>query len=389
MFNLSRTFLSSGRAAAFRVKLLCVGLISASAASSQPSPPAFDLDNPALALEAIRQKHDLPGLGAAVVTTDGLQTLAVVGVRKKGETTVVADDDLWHLGSCGKAMTATLIARLVEAGQLRYEQTLGESFPELAPKMEEPLRSVTLLDLLSHRSGLPANFNVLAYRHQADEQSARRKVLLDAMQQPLLSPPGETYHYSNWGYTLAGHVAEQATGQSWEALMREHVFEPLDMTSAGFGGIGTPGELDQPWPHTSNGAPWHSNGPEVDNIPALGPAGRIHMSLEDWAKFAAEHLRGHRGESDYLTRDSFRMLHTARGDGYALGWVVVDRPWAGGRALNHVGDNTLNHANIWLAPEKGFALLLTTNQSTAHRATDEVATGLIIAWLSQNRPQNP
>ncbi|MEM1109369.1 MAG: serine hydrolase domain-containing protein [Planctomycetota bacterium] len=374
-------FKSPKRATPWAFAVVVAALLTTAALGETP---AFDLDQPEAALETIRRQHDLPAIGAAVVTADGLQALATAGVRKRGEAVAVTDDDLWHLGSCGKAMTATLIARLVEAGQLRFEQTLGESFPELAPEMDEALRSVTLLDLLSHRSGLPANFNLLAYANQTDAHQARQQVLRETLKQPLLSPPGEAYLYSNWGYTLAGHIAEQAVGEPWETLMQREVFEPLGITSAGFGGLGTPGKIDQPWPHTPNGTPWHTTGPEIDNVPAMGPAGRIHMNLADWAKFTAEHLKGRRGESDFLNQESFRLLHTARGDDYALGWVVASRPWAGGDALNHVGDNTLNHANAWLAPEKGFAVLIVTNQSTAYAATDQVASGLILAWLAQD-----
>ena len=109
----------------------------------------FDVKNPQPALEAIRLKHKLPGLGAAVVTEEGLQLLSVTGVRKKGEKIEVTDKDLWHLGSCGKALTATMIARLVEGGKLNYQQTMGETFPELDSKMSEQFKKVRLIDLLS------------------------------------------------------------------------------------------------------------------------------------------------------------------------------------------------------------------------------------------------
>ncbi|MEM9418692.1 MAG: serine hydrolase domain-containing protein [Planctomycetota bacterium] len=370
----------------FCLACLVGGLKTTSVAQSQPASAAFDFNEPATALEFIRQQHDLPAMGVAFVTTDGPQSLATAGVRKRGDTTAVTDQDLWHLGSCGKAMTATLIARLVEAGDLRFEQTLGESFPALAQDMDEDLRSVTLFDLLSHRSGLPANFNLVAYLNQTDARQARRQALLDAMQQPLLGTPGETYRYSNWGYTLAGHVAEQATDLAWEELMQREVFGPLGISSAGFGGLGTPGEIDQPWPHFVDGTALPNNGPQMDNVVAMGPAGRIHMNLEDWGKFVAEHLKGHRGESEFLTQESFRILHTTRGDRYALGWVVAPRPWAGGNALNHGGDNTMNHAVVWLAPDKGFAALATVNQSGTHAATDQAVSGLILAWLKQAQP---
>lgn len=341
----------------------------------------FNMKNPRPALEAIRLSHKLPGLGAAIVTDEGLQLLSTTGVRKKGDKAPVTDKDLWHIGSCGKALTATMIARLVEAGKISYEQTVGETFPELDTKMSDPLKAIKLVDLLSHTSGLPANFNLRNYVDEKNAARARRKVLREACDIQLLSDPGEKYLYSNWGYTLAGHMAEKATRKSWEALMQLEVFKPLKMSTAGFGGTGTPGRVDQPWPHAASGVPMPSDGKKMDNLPVMGPAGTMHMSLEDWGKFVSEHLKGHRGQSNYLSQASFQKLHTAVIED-AMGWVPLSRPWAGGNALFHNGDNTMNHAVVWAAPEKGFAVLIVTNQSSASQAADEVASGLLDAWAS-------
>jgi len=219
-----------------------------------------------------------------------------------------------------------------------------------------------------------------AYQNKPDVLAAREKVLVEAMAKPLLSKPGDKFLYSNWGYTLAGRMAEKAAGKSWEALMRAEVFKPLNMSTAGFGGTGSPGKIDQPWPHSASGRAMPRNGIEMDNLPVMGPAGTIHMSLEDWGKFVTEHLKGHRGKSGYLTQASFQKLHTPVRQDYALGWTCLSRPWAGGNALYHNGDNTMNYALVWAAPEKGFAVLVVTNRSSAHQAADEVASSLINAW---------
>jgi hypothetical protein len=69
------------------------------------------------------------------------------------------------------------------------------------------------------------------------------------------------------------------------------------------------------------------------------------------------------------------------GDGttYAMGWLVLDRPWGGGRVLMHNGSNTMWYCVVWMAPEKDFAALIATNQGgdRAARACDEAATLLV------------
>jgi hypothetical protein len=115
----------------------------------------------------------------------------------------------------------------------------------------------------------------------------------------------------------------------------------------------------------------------------MGPAGRIHCSIQDWAKFVLDQLRGARGETALLKPESYQKLQTPPfGGDYALGWIVAKRGWGGGTVLNHGGDNTMNFANVWVAPNKNFAILVCVNQSgdTALRASDE-AVGAMIKLL--------
>jgi CubicO group peptidase (beta-lactamase class C family) len=177
-------------------------------------------------------------------------------------------------------------------------------------------------------------------------------------------------------------MAEQVTGKSWEDLMREELFQPLGMDTAGFGPPGTKDEIDQPWGHTADGKPT-----QFDNPPALGPAGTVHCNLPDWAKFASLHLRGARGAGAFLAPETFGKLHTPIPDNedYAFGWGAVKPPWADGVALTHSGSNSMWLATIWIAPQRNFATLVAVNQGgpAAAQAGDEASRALIHLHLQQ------
>jgi hypothetical protein len=130
----------------------------------------------------------------------------------------------------------------------------------------------------------------------------------------------------------------------------------------------------------------------MDNPPVLSPAGRVHCTIQDWAKFIADQLRGSEGKPALLKSASYQKLHTPPFEGeYALGWLAVERAWGGGMVLNHAGDNTMNFANVWVAPHRDFAVLVCVNQSgqTAFQASDEAVAALITLHTARTRPAEP
>ena len=172
-------------------------------------------------------------------------------------------------------------------------------------------------------------------------------------------------------------MLEQLSGQSWEQLMREHVFEPLGMSSAGFGPPGSADKVDQPRGHTKQ---VHAPGPGADNPAAIGPAGTVHASIGDWAKFAAAHLVGARGADGFLRSETFTHLQTPpAGESYAMGWGRAKRDWAKGDTLSHSGSNTMWYCVVWIAPSVDRVLLVASNAGgdQAVKACDAALQALI------------
>ena len=324
-------------------------------------------------LGPIRDEYHLPGLIGAILIGNRLAASGAIGIRKIGSAQPISFSDQMHLGSCTKAMTATMIGSLVEDGKLSWKSTFRTIFPEIADRFHAQFQGATLSQLLTHRAGLPHDgpwWNLPG----ATPTDKRHALLLSTLARAPLSRPGSTYAYSNVGYALAGLMAEQASGQSWETLMQRRLFEPLGMASAGFGTPGQSGVVTQPWGHHLDGK--NIRPTQNDNAQSLGPAGTVHCSVPDWAKFAALHLAGERGDSEVLKPATLKTLHIPPPScAYAGGWIVADRSWAGGAALNHAGSNTCWYAIIWLAPARNFAVLVATNQGDkqAEQASDRAA----------------
>ena len=344
-------------------------------------------------LETIRAKYNLPALGGAIFNTDGLQEMAVTGVRKRGDTTPATTNDLWHLGSDTKAMTAALAGTFVAEKKLAWDDKIISFFPEIAKDVPETMQTVTVADILRHKAGLMENVDWNAITKGRVSLTLQR---LYAAHEALLYPayaPG-AFHYANTDYVVIGAILEKIGGAPWEDLMRQRIFRPLGMSSAGFGGVGTPGQVDQPWPHDGTGAPMPNNGPTVDNPPVLGPAGIVHCNMTDWSKFLIDQLdqpRNSSGENALLLPEIYQAMQTdptSKGDGYGFGWGICTRDWAGGKALNHAGSNTMNYCDAWLAPGKKFGVLVVCNQGgdAAAKGADEACFMLIQRHEAASKP---
>lgn len=377
--------------------LLCAGLLAALAATlpvRADEPPVFDLN---AQLEPICKRHQLPALAAVIITGERTEARGAVGVRQWGKDAPVTMNDQFHLGSCTKSMTATLIGLLVEQGKLRWETTIAEVFPEFAAKMKPAFRAVTIEQLLQHRGGVTGESwlhgTTFEQMHQlpGTPRQQRLAYVEKALQQAPEAPPGTKFIYSNMGYAIAGAMAERVMNDSWEHLMTERLFHPLHMTTAGFGAMGTPGKLDQPRQHLLAGETHQviEPGPLSDNPSVIGPAGLVHCSLEDWGKYVRLHLQGEEGKDGLLKAKTLQHLHTPQfGGEYADGWGVTDRDWGGGRVWTHAGSNNQNYAVVWMAPKKDFAVLVCTNQGgeEAAKACDEAAAALILLHLQGMKP---
>jgi len=360
---------------------------------SAATPPPSSLNN---LLTPIQTHYNLPALAGCIVTSKGLFAVGAVGVRKYNSDVPVTLDDPFHLGSDTKAMTAFLVALLVEQGKLQWDTPLSQALPQLVAQMQPAYRSVTIRMLLEHRSGFSEESWPLGQTFQSlhhlpgtpmEQRLAYARMILS---DPPVNTAGPTFLYSNRNYALLGVILEQITHTSWETLITQKLFRPLHMNTAGFGAMGTSNRLDAPWQHVlgPEGKPIPiSPGPLSDNPDVIAPAGKVHCSIEDWAKFIRCVLRGMEGHSGLLKATTLQqLLAPSPGSSYAGGWIITDRSWADGRVYTHAGSNTMNFCVAWVAPKRDFAVLIATNigGESAAEACDAAASALIHFYLSSS-----
>lgn len=333
-------------------------------------------------LEEVMDAYGIPALAGVLIQGDEIVEMGAVGICAEGFTENVTTENRWHIGSLTKAMTATLAARLIKQGYLSWDTTIADVFPDFVGVIRPEYEDLRLEELLYHTAGLTADLTETSWRPTIDDDTSpipeqRRKLAAEILELAPEETRG-THLYSNAGYVVVGSMLEEITGRPWEELLVDEVFAPLNMTRSGFGAPGSEGSRDEPWGHQFLGdSNWEAiePGPYAGNFAVAGPSGSVHTTLEDYAKFMATHLAGSQGEEGLVSSESFVKLHTAAdGTDYAMGWGVVQRAWAEGRALQHSGTNRLWLANVWLVPNRNFAMFAVTNAGgdDAFFATDDV-----------------
>lgn len=297
-----------------------------------------------------------PGIIAAIISNEGVIAIASAGVRKVVSGIAFTTNDVVHLGSCGKAMTATMLATLVAEGKLSWDTKIIEAIPELKNRIHTDYHKITLWQLLTHRAGIPKNPTDEGAFSSKEIKKRRLAILEDNFKSPATYEI-DKFHYSNFGYMIAACMAEQITGLSWEVLMKQRLFDPLGMSSAGFGNPNISKSTDQPWGHHKYLWKWWPSESYYEE--AGGPAGEVYCSIADWAKFISLQLTI---ENPILERKYLnKLIEPVSGHYYAGGWGVAEHAWAKGITLNHAGSNEIWYASVLVTPKLDRAFVVATN----------------------------
>jgi CubicO group peptidase (beta-lactamase class C family) len=262
---------------------------------------------------------------------------------------------------------------LVERGEAAWGARLPDLFPDLAREIDPGWSAITVDDLFFSRAGLPANLArvqmVAAFRDERRLREQRTEAVAAALARAPHRPG--RFLYSNLGYIVIGAAIERLTDRPFESALAAHVLEPLGITSAGFGPPasvwGHGGRMLQLGPlglvDLGRGAPADPGRPELDNPPVIAPAGRLHLTLADWARFQRVFLcEG----GDFLRPETVaRLLTPAPGRGYsqAMGWAPARG--LGEASFGQQGSNTFWVATAIIDRARDRTALVVCNEGRA------------------------
>lgn len=312
-------------------------------------------------MERLGEKYRLPGTGIAYLKNGRLSLIETVGIRSIDSRERISSRDRFHLGSQTKAMTAMLVAKLVDQRRISYSSKISEFFPEIT--FHQDNKNTTIEMLLLHQGGFTGAIPQFeSIKDELNRASNIIKARAIAVRQVLSNRPnfipGTQDVYSNVSYLILGHLLEKVYGKTFEEIIARELFVPLNIKSCGF-----KGESFDPVGHIiSRGTlmPYYG-----DNLAIWAPAGNIRCNLEDWSKFVQLQLNLMQKKSNFLSASTIDFLFSSSKSGmnYSLGALYRDsRPWFNEDAFTHTGTNLINYSRVWIFPKSNRAILLVTNR---------------------------
>ncbi len=318
---------------------------------------------------------DVPGVAIVIVEDGAIAHLSGVGVRTFGEAALVTPDTLFRVASLSKMVTGILAARAVDEGRLALDAPASDAVGDLALQSPHSFADLTLLQLLSHTSGLQTT----GLPNACDPDPTHLQATFADLTPDwaLWTPPAELYNYANQGFGLAGLAVERAGGELFVDQAQEF-FDAAGMGIATYDSVAADA-AEHATGHTMNPAthePLRFRGLEERACVAGNPSGGLIASARDLGSLAAFLLA--EGES-FLTADGYAILTTegyARSETTGYGFGLQNTAYAGYPSLAHHGSLGGFLAMLWVIPSEGLGVGVLVNAD--HHVTDP--------WESWSRP---
>jgi CubicO group peptidase (beta-lactamase class C family) len=283
-----------------------------------------------------------------------------VGLADRASKRPVAADTRFNLGSMDKMFTAVVVAQLVEAGKLGWDDPVGKILPDYPNA--EVREKVTIRHLLTHTSGLGSYWNAKFDAKRTGIRTVSDYLALFSDESPRF-PPGSKFSYSNSGYIVLGAIIERVTGAPYFDVVKRHVFDRAGMTGADFAETK---DRDARYAvgYLGSAAPYEPNEGELPN--RGGPAGGGYSTAADLFAFGRALLAGKLVSKETLALMTTPTPQSKRGGpgiGYGFGFGMEDE--RGMRSIGHNGGAGGVAADLHVFPETGeiFAVLANRDPS--------------------------
>jgi CubicO group peptidase (beta-lactamase class C family) len=331
------------------------------------------------ALQAAMTATGTPGAAIGILA-DGREEHAAFGVTSIDGGDPVTLDTLFQIGSITKPFTGTAVMRLVEAGEIDLEATVRTYLPDLRLEDETVAERVTVRHLLTHTGGW---WGDLFADTGSGDDAIERYVAEWFPELPQFSPLGKYFSYNNAGFVLLGRILEVVTGQEYRAAMRELVLDPLGMSNSFFAADEVLAR-----PHAQGHFSEEGEAPRVQEplfIPrSSDPAGGLWATTPELLRFARFHLGdGTVDGEQILSPDTLAMMQTPQqsilGDptsAMGLPWFIIDLP--GQRLVTHDGGTFGQGAQLFLAPDRDFAVAMIGNALPAAAVAAQEALAAVL-----------
>jgi CubicO group peptidase (beta-lactamase class C family) len=309
-------------------------------------------------VERAMKQFGSPGVSVGVIS--GGETLVAkgYGVRSQSGGQPVTADTTFAIGSVTKSFTSLALATLVDEGKLDWDKPVRDYLPWF--RLHDPVATdlITVRDMLSHRSGLPRYDSMRFLVQFPREELVRRLRYL---------PPTRTFRdvfqYNNLMFVAAGYLGGHLAGTTWEEMIQQRIFVPLEMKSSTVAVTEMQKGSDFAKPHNPREVPFY----DYQQF-GVGPNGAVNSSVNDMLRYARFFLddgivNGKRLLSVTQMRELWKPVTVAAGSStYALGWYVGNR--GGHRQVGHGGAITGFTANLLLIPDKKIAVVVLNNAPT-------------------------
>lgn len=320
-------------------------------------------------------RYELPGLALGVIEDGKVVYMRTGGELRTGRGEPVDADSLFKIASTTKAMTTTVLARLVDQGKLRWDDPVIKHLPEFRMHDAWVTQNMQVRDLLIHNSGLRAFAGDLMLWPEPNNFGRDDIIAGLAHLRPTHSFRAN-YAYDNLLYVVAGKVAERAGGKPYEELVKEHLFVPLGMDRCQVGSWSRDAVGNIAQPHVrENGANVvvREDGEQIPDNPLMA-AGGVRCSLKDMLAWMNAWLvpEQHPGWlSDQQRREVWtlqvpmpisgrmREWDNTHLSGYGYGWRLsdVDGHWK----VAHTGTLMGMYTSLVLLPDQRNGFILMTN----------------------------